>query len=203
MSSTASTHPSVGWAEALPTDHALSADDWAALPADRWRYEIVSGQLLRLPAADLRYDLIAGDFLRTIGIFVQANALGRVTLADSGFLVSAPGEPDTVLVPAVAFVRAEHAPDEAEKAAYLRVVPDLVIEVAAPGQLRPALAEKAALWLGAGARLVWVVWPNRRQVEVSSLVDGVPSTRTLSADETLDGGEVLTGFSVSVQHIFL
>jgi len=203
MSTTASTHSSLGWAEVLPTDHALSADDWAALPADRWHYEIVSGQLLRLPAADLRYDLIAGDFLRTIGNFVRANALGRVTLADSGFLVSAPGEPDTVMVPAVAFVRAEHAPDETEKAAYLRVVPDLVIEIAAPGQLRPALAEKAALWLGAGVRLVWVVWPNRRQVEVSSLVDGVPSTRTLSADETLDGGEVLPGFSVSVQHIFL
>jgi Uma2 family endonuclease len=203
MSSTASTHPGVGWAESLPTEHAFSADDWAALPADRRRYEIVSGQLVRLPAADLRYDSISGDFLRTIGNFVLAHSLGRVTLADTGFLVSAPGEPDTVLVPAVAFVRAERAPDEAEKARYLRVVPDLVIEIAAPGQLRPALAEKSALWLGAGARLAWVVWPNRRQVEVSSVVDGAPSTRTLSAHETLDGGELLPGFSVSIQHVFL
>ena len=127
-----------------------------------------------------------------------------MTAPATGFLVSKPGEPDTVLVPAVAFVRAEHLPDtQAPTAKYLRLVPDLVIEIAAPGRLRPALAEKSALWLAAGVRLVWVVWPNRRQVEVSRLVDGVPSTQTLSAHEALEGDEVLPDFSVRIQHVFL
>ena len=176
-----------------------------ALPADRWRYEVVAGQLLRLPAADLRYEQIAGDFLRTIGVFVREKGVGRVTLPGTGFLISPPDQPATVLAPAVAFVPAEHLPSEQDTPAltYMRAVPDLVIELAAPGQQRPMLAEKTALWLGAGVRLVWVVWPNRHQVEVSRLVDGAVSLRTLNADEVLDGGDVLPGFSVRVQHIFV
>ncbi len=205
MSDTASTSATAGWAEGLPTDAPLSADDWMARPADRWRYEIISGQLLRLPAADLRYEQIAGDFLRTISAFVLNKGLGRVTVPGTGFLISPPGEPDTVLAPAVAFVRAEHLPDEqaTPPARYLRAVPDLVIELAAPGQLRAMLSEKTALWLAAGARLVWVVWPNRRQVEVSRLIDGEPSMQTLNADGILDGGDVLPGFSARIQHIFI
>src|SRR5258707_744428 len=195
----------IGWAEALPTANLLSADDWMALPEDRWRYEVVSGHLVRLPAADLRYDLIASDLLRTLGTFVLAQSLGKVMLPDTGFLVSLPEEQDTVVVPAVAFVRSEHLPSEqaAQAMTYLRLVPDLVVEIAAPGQQRPMLAEKTALWLAAGVRLVWVVWPNRRQVEVSILADGVPSMQTLSAHELLDGGAVVPGFSCLVAHLFL
>ena len=65
------------------------------------------------------------------------------------------------------------------------------------------LAEKTALWLAAGVRLVWVVWPNRRQVEVSILADGVSSMQTLSAHELLDGGAVVPGFTCLIAHLFL
>ncbi len=205
MSTTEPTSSALGWAEVLLTGHPLSADEWMALPEDRWRYEIVDGQLLRLRSPDLRYDSIAGDFLRTVGNFALATNLGRVTLPATGFLISPPGDPDTVLVPAVAFVQVAHVPDERERTAatYLRLVPDLVIEIAAPGQLRPAIAEKTAHWLAAGVRLVWVVWPNRRQVEASCLLNGALQMQTLNADEVLEGCEVLPGFSVRVQHVFL
>jgi hypothetical protein len=48
-------------------------------------------------------------------------------------------------------------------------------------------------------RLVWVVYPDTRTVSVvRSLLD----REELTADDTLDGGEVLPGFSCRVAEVF-
>ena len=199
--------PPVRWAEVLPAVARMSADDLMALPEDRWRYELVAGHLVRLSPADLRFDIIVGDLLRALGRFVADTGLGGVTLPDTGFVVSPPSEEDTVFVPALAFVRAERMPDAqtTQPTTYMRLVPDLVIEIATPGQQRPELADKALLWLAAGARLVWVVWPGRRQVDTWQPEGEREShqTRTLSADGTLEGGAVVPGFTYRVAHLFL
>jgi Uma2 family endonuclease len=93
-----------------------------------------------------------------------------------------------------------------------------VVEIASPSQREPELAEWVVLWRAADVRLVWIVWPMRRQVTVWVL--GIVGTRTrmrtseaeaaaesrprtLSAHETLDGGEVLANFAYRVAHLFL
>ena len=73
--------PPVRWADVQPNVALMSADDWMALPEDRWRYELVVGHLVRLPPADLRYDIIAGDLLRAVGRYVASTGLGGVTLS--------------------------------------------------------------------------------------------------------------------------
>jgi len=187
----------------------MSADDLMMLPEDRWRYELVAGHLVRLPPTDLRYDIIAGDLLRALGRFVASTGMGGVTLPDTGFLVSPPSTTeDTVFVPALAFVRAERMPDAytaqtAPATTYVRLVPDLVVEIATPGQQRPWITDKVLLWLACGVRLVWVVWPGRRQVDSWQLEGGSPWTRTLSADGILEGSDVAPGFTYPVAHLFL
>ena len=178
------------------------------LPEDRWRYELVAGHLVRLPPTDLRFDIIASDLLRALGRFVASTGMGGVTLPDTGFVVSPPSTEDTVFVPALAFVRAERMPDAytaqtARATTYVRLVPDLVVEIATAGQQRQGITDKALLWLAAGARLVWVVWPGRRQVDTWHLEGGSQQTTTLSADGTLDGSDVVPGFTYRVAHLFL
>lgn len=64
-----------------------------------------------------------------------------------------------------------------------------------PGELR----DKVDDYLAAGVRLVWVVWPDTRTVTVYA-PDSEPFT--LTADDTLDGGDVLPGFAAAVAELF-
>ncbi len=48
-------------------------------------------------------------------------------------------------------------------------------------------------------RLVWVFWPETQTVIVYA---PDAERRTLNADDTLDGGDVLPGFTASVAKLF-
>jgi hypothetical protein len=63
------------------------------------------------------------------------------------------------------------------------------------------MAAKARLWLGAGVRLVWVVWPATKTIEIwSSGVETPVATR--GPADLLDGDDVLPGFSSPVASLF-
>jgi Uma2 family endonuclease len=61
------------------------------------------------------------------------------------------------------------------------------------------MQEKTLDYLGAGAKLVWIVDPRARTVTVVR-ADG--SARILRAHETLQGEDVLSDFSVAVSDLF-
>ncbi|WIG59210.1 MAG: hypothetical protein OJF49_001957 [Ktedonobacterales bacterium] len=181
----------------------MTAAALLARPDDAWRYELVEGRLVRMPPAGPWHGDIASELNAALRPFVKARQLGRVYAAESGFVVSQPGEPDTVLAPDVAFVRTERIPakDSPEHSGFWRLVPDLVAEVASPSQYHPELAEKARAWLEAGARLVWVVWPESEQVDVWLPGQDEP-VETLRAGDNLDGRDVAPGFTYPVANLF-
>ena len=79
------------------------------------------------------------------------------------------------------------------------VVPDLAIEVISPYDLAEESLQKIHEYLHAGVQLVWVVYPEERQVYVYETPTRV---RILAADDTLDGGAVLPGFQLRVDSLF-
>lgn len=78
------------------------------------------------------------------------------------------------------------------------MVPDLVAEISSPNDGLRELHNRALMWLGHGVRLVWVVRPETRTIEVST-ADG--TIVTLSEQDALDGLDVLPGFSCAVSAI--
>jgi Uma2 family endonuclease len=187
------------WAELAPREGALTVDELLALPDDGWMYELVEGRLVRMPPSGIEASSLAVRLGAQLFAFVENRGLGIITGGDGGYVLS----PGTVLAPDVAFVRAEHvlprtSPDY-EKA--WPVAPDLVAEVASPNQHRPEMAAKVQRYLAAGVRLVWVVWPRRRQVDVSRPGDTEPR-RTLGIGDTLDGLDVVPGFTYSLEQLF-
>ncbi len=60
---------------------------------------------------------------------------------------------------------------------------------------------KARRYLDAGARLAWIVCPRRRQVDVWHPGDTAP--KTLAIGDTLDGEDVIPGFSHPVASLFI
>ena len=193
------------WAEPAPPPYRgrlLTAADLAALPDDGWLYELVAGHLVRLPFPKERHAYLLSEIGGTLRAYVKLRGLGRVYVGRTGFDLTLPGEPvATVLGADVAFLRAERVPPENHDGdGYVTGPPDLAVEIAAPSQLQPEMGAKAWLWLQRGACFVWVVWPTRRQVDVWTSGQEVPMT--LNIGDTLDGADVLPGFTYALADLF-
>ncbi len=77
-------------------------------------------------------------------------------------------------------------------------MPDLAVEVQSPDQSDKFMVDKAAYYLANGVRMVWLIYPEKRLVEVLT-----PDARYLLNDaDALDGGDVLPGFSLPIGEIF-
>ena len=164
--------------------------------APEGRYELINGELVDMsPSAPLS-GLIAGLFAMFLGQHVRAGNLGGVFVADAGFVLF-PGQ-ETVRVPDVCFVRGDRMPPASFQGFY-RLAPDLVIEVVSPSDRLPEVAAKARLWLEAGSRLVWVVYPATRSVTV---YEPGQEPFDVSADGELTGGDVLPEFRLAVSEVF-
>jgi Uma2 family endonuclease len=81
----------------------------------------------------------------------------------------------------------------------LETIPDFCVEVKSPSNGYHELRDKARLYLANGAKLVWLVYPQKLLVEVY-FADG--SSEFFNDDETLNGGEILPDFSMAVSEIF-
>jgi Uma2 family endonuclease len=76
-----------------------------------------------------------------------------------------------------------------------------VAEVVSPSQYGPEMAEKARRWSAAGVRLVWVIWPAASRVDVWRPGSDVPLA-SLGPGDSLDGHEVVPGFTMPVPRLF-
>lgn len=192
------------WAEVVPgASYPMSVDELLAQPDDGWTYELVEGRLVRMPPSGGGASSKSADLLTVINTFVRTHALGAVTAPDGEYILSIPGEPDTALAPDVAFVRADRLPprDTSEWDHPWRLAPDLAVEIASPNQYRPEMAAKALYYLRAGVRLVWVVWPRLKQVDVWRPGTEQP-VATLNVADSLDGLDVLPGFAYPLADLF-
>src|SRR5947209_5174745 len=145
----------------------VTAGELLTLPDDEWRYELVEGRLVRMSPAGDRHNRASARLFGAVYGFVSPRGLGEVYPQESGFLVSEPGEPDTVLAPDLAFVRADNVPRPAVEG-FPRIAPDVVAEVISPSQTLPQLRQKAETWLACGVKHVWILVPETRTVEVWS-----------------------------------
>jgi len=103
---------------------------------------------------------------------------------------------DSSLLPDASYIRdRDTAPTESSFA----TVPDLAVEVKSPRDSYKKMRAKAALYLERGAQIVWLVYPEKLEIEVHRQGAEV---QILGVENTLDGGDLLPGFAVPVQQIF-
>ncbi len=79
------------------------------------------------------------------------------------------------------------------------MAPDLAAEVLSPSDRMADALAKVAMYLDAGVRLVWLVDPVSQTVTIFR-PDETPTK--LEASDSLDGGDVLPGFSVPITELF-
>lgn len=193
-------HPAP-WAEIVSGMGPVIVADLLTIPDDGYIYEVVEGVLVRMAGSGRRATTIASIINSALFTFVFPRRLGIVTGADGVYKF--PGA-ETGLIPDAGFYLAERdatIPDS-DKDKPIPFAPDLAVEVASPSQDADEMAAKARLYLRGGTRLVWVVWPSSGHIDVwrPERTDG-PVT-TLNITETLEGADVLPGFTYPVVSVF-
>lgn len=175
----------------------MTAEELETLPSGRERYELVRGELITMTPAGFDHGAIVVNVTLALGQHVRANELGIVLGSETGFRLAS--DPDTIRAPDVAFVRRDRLPASGRPAGYWAGAPDLAVEVLSPSDTVFEVEDKVANWLTAGAASVWVVNPKSRTVTVHR--EGV-EPRRLSERDTLDGEEVVQGFTLPVTEVF-
>ena len=175
----------------------LTADDLLRLYGEGVRGELIRGVLCETMPTGHEHGKIVMNLGIELGNFVKPRQLGTLVASDSGVWLER--DPDTVREPDIAFTSAEKIPLNARITGYAEVAPDLVVEVTSPSDSRREVHDKARMWLSHGVRLVWVVHPETRTVDVYR-ADG--DAATIADHDTLDGLDVLPGFTCAVSDVF-
>ena len=175
----------------------LTADDLLRLDSEGVRGELIRGVLHETMPAGYAHGKIVTKLTVLLGAFIMPRKLGSLTASDSGVWLER--DPDTVREPDIAYFSAANPPLDAMDTGYAEVPPDLVVEITSPSTGRREAQDKALMWLSYGVDLVWVVQLDTR------IVDAYQPNRavvTLIEKDTLDGHDVLPGFTCAVSEVF-
>ena len=174
----------------------MTAEEFAALPnpADGSRQELVRGKVIQKPPPQGRHGFVASKIDRKVGNFVDDHKLGWIVV-ESGVILER--DPDTVRGPDISFYSIERHPEPPDR--YFEIPPDLAVEVLSPDFRRSQVREKIREYVSKGVKLVWLVDPEAKTVTVYR-----GSLRGMEYDEsdTLDGGDVLPGFTCPIADLF-
>jgi len=175
----------------------VNAEQLLQMPENRW-YELVAGELKPMTPPSSRHAAVVSQLDRLLGNHVARRKLGVVLAGDPGFLLAR--DPDTVLAPDIAFIRADRITAQPLGEGYWSGAPDLAVEVLSPGNAPNEARDKALAWLDAGARLVWVVDPATRTVTVYRSSTDI---ETLPQGAELDAPSLLPAFHCPIADLFI
>jgi Uma2 family endonuclease len=182
----------------MSTTSLSTAADLLALPTGMGkRYELVLGEIRVMSPAGWQHGGVVFKLQTLLGSFILEQKLGQGFGAETGFLIQR--NPDTVRAPDFAFISQRNLPAKAPTEAFWPGAPDLAVEVLSPGDSTGEVGEKIDAWLAVGCAAVWVIDPRLQTVTTyRSRTDA--SVKTVA--ETLDGGDVVPGFSCPVAELF-
>ena len=179
----------------VATQTQYTPEDLLAMP-DGKSYELVGGQLVeRNMGAESSW--IGGCLLSRLNRFCEEHEVGWAFPADNGYecFAHAPG---LVRKPDVSFIRCSRLPGRKLPKGWVKVSPDLAVEVVSPNDTVYELEDKLEDYQKAGVPLVWVIYPNSRTVRVHR-ADG--SITYLHEDDVLSGEDIIPGFRCPLREV--
>jgi Uma2 family endonuclease len=165
------------------------------------RYELSEGRLIEKSLNNGEQGEIAATLIGLAGAYVLGNNLGRIYSSETGFILSEGNytESRTVRAPDAAFISYARFPaDQPRARKFVPMAPDLAVEVVSPSDSAAEVGDKIFDYLRSGVALIWIVYPGTQTIHAHSQ----GRMNIFTADDTLDGGDVLPGFRIPVRDIF-
>jgi Uma2 family endonuclease len=172
-----------------------TADDLFDMPDDGKIYELHNGVLVEVAGSALKHTGLGVWIAHLLLVFKDEHDLGGiVTGADGTFVFNR----YNTRIPDVGYISEERA-EQQDTSRFAQGAPDLAIEIVSPSNTPQEMQQKAGEFLSFGTRLVWIVDPVARTVDVYR----PGGERTIyRGDMTLDGGDVLPGLNLPLATLF-
>jgi Uma2 family endonuclease len=178
----------------MGTQALLTLEQFDQLPiVEGVGFELDEGVVVTIPERTPRRNLVGSNIGTLLWDFAHPKGFGHVW-GTTGYQLSH----DTVRIPDVSFVPAERMRG-LDLDRRILGAPALAVEVVSPTDLAGELAHKVDQYLAAGVRVVWVVYPNAREIHVFRQ-GGMASV--LGPDDMLEAPDLLPGFAVRVGELF-
>lgn len=195
MATPAKTSPFL--AREWPEQGEWTYDDWAELPDDGTRYEVIDGVLYMTPPPSTAHQSTSSHLFTAMSVYVRDRRLGYIFTAPIGVRLptqSVPFQPDIVFVAAArgAIIGPQ----------YIEGVPDLVVEILSPSNWPYDRQEKFRAYQTAGVAEYWIVDYRARTVEVFALEEGEYVLLGKWGLGETASSRVLAGFQVAVTEVF-
>jgi Uma2 family endonuclease len=129
--------------------------------------------------------------------FIRAKKAGGVLSGADGMMRM---QGDNIRMADVCWTAPEDMRDPEHKQAAPQEPPTLAVEVVSPGNTATEMKVKLQEYFASGCRLAWLVYPERREVEVFRTAQQEPLL--VREDAELDGYDVLPGLRLPVVELF-
>jgi len=176
-------------------ERTYTIDEFMDLDDDAGRYELVQGRLRPMSPTSEEHGRITGRLSGNLWVHVFQHALGEIYGAETAFVLDA--STGDVRAADVAFVASSRL---VVSQGAIPFPPDLAAEVISRSDRLTDVRSKAREYQRAGVRITWVVNPRDKTLWVYHPDDTEPTT--LGLDDTLDGEDVVPGFTLPARALF-
>lgn len=168
---------------------ALMTPEELLIRPDSEHCELIAGQLVE-KTASMECSWVGGEVLVVIGNVTREHDLGWVFGSDLGYRCFE-WDRNMIRRPNVSFVSKAKLPERRFAGGYCEIVPDLVVEVVSTHDTVGEVEAKIEAYLRAGVKVLWVIHPQTRVVEVFRHNGEL---RRLHEQDSLSDEELFPGF---------
>jgi Uma2 family endonuclease len=156
-------------------------------------FELIHGEIVeKLPTQE--HGFICAKFIMRVGVYLERRQNNRI---GAHIRHQVPGDQYNDRLPDVSVQLDTSRP--IVKRGAVPGMPDVVMDVKLPDQTYTQMRARATYYLTNGTRLVWLTYPRKQLVEVWHRVD---DREIFDITDTLDGGDLLPGFTLAVKDMF-
>lgn len=137
----------------------LTYDDYALLPDDRNRHEILEGDLIVTPSPTTNHQKVSRNLEFILFSHIKQNNSGELFYAPIDVIL----DESTVVQPDIIFILKEHLHILSKRG--VDGAPDLLVEILSPATAKYDRISKKQLYARYGVRWFWIVDPDEKKVE--------------------------------------
>lgn len=153
--------------------------------------ELIDGEIVeKVPTQE--HGMVAGNIYGPLWSHVKERKSGRVVMEVRHRM---PDDQRNARIPDISYTSGNKP---VVKKGSVPELPDLAVEVKSPNDILKKMREKVRYYLANGTKLVWLVFPDKKVIEVYSADEEL----ILTENDMLTGGDVLPGFTLAVRDIF-
>jgi Uma2 family endonuclease len=171
-------------------------EDYARLPDNGMRYEVIEGDLYMSPAPRPKHQEVIVALLGHLLEYLKQKPIGKILVSPIDVILpdlANPVQPDLV------FISKEQS--HIVKEQFIEGVPDLIVEVLSPGNPAHDRRIKFRIYAQAGVPEYWIIDPEAGTVEINLLRgEAYAVAGSFGRDEKVHS-EVLPGFTMLVSEV--